>query len=53
MYSSTYIRLIKEDGIGRSCSAHRELRNAYYTLVGKSETKEPCGKPRNDERMSK
>jgi hypothetical protein len=32
--------------MGGACSAHREMKNAYRILVGKSEGKRQLGRPR-------
>jgi hypothetical protein len=31
--------------MGRTCSTHGEIRNAYKILVGKPEGKKPFGRP--------
>jgi len=33
--------------VGRECSTYRGERGAYRVLVGKSEGKRPCGRPRH------
>jgi hypothetical protein len=37
--------------IGRSCSTHRKLRNAYKILTGQAEGKIPLGIRSSDEKI--
>jgi hypothetical protein len=39
--SSSIIRKVKEDEMGRTCSTHEENLSAYRTLVGKPEGNTP------------
>jgi hypothetical protein len=38
---------LKENEMGKACSMNGEQRNAYRTLVGKSEGKRPLGRLRH------
>jgi hypothetical protein len=39
--------LIVKDGMGRACSMHGKVSNAYKILVRKPEGKRPLGRPRS------
>jgi hypothetical protein len=47
LYSSpSRMHQVKEYEMGRACSTHFEMRNAYRILVGKPEGKRPLGIPK-------
>jgi hypothetical protein len=39
-----YNNQVKEDTMGRACSTHGEMRNAYRILVEEPEGKKPLGR---------
>jgi hypothetical protein len=42
---------VKGNEMGRACSTHREKRNAYRIVVGKSEEKKPLRRSRHYGRL--